>query len=85
MANSIQRDCLILKILNQRLFQIRVRRSLKRGVEGFDDHQSIIALLIEGKKDLGIAPTAQAALYQVMVVDDAVFQSKLRHLLTLYF
>jgi len=79
MPNAIQRDRFVLKVLNQRLFELRVRGSLKRGVERLDDHEWFYPALIERKKDLGIASAAKAAVYQVTIVDYAVFQSKLRH------
>src|SRR5712691_4411260 len=38
MAHAIERDCFVLKICNQRVFEIGIRRVLKKHVQGLDDH-----------------------------------------------
>src|SRR5512143_2790130 len=75
MPHPVQRNRFILKVLNQGLFQLRIGRSLKRGVESLDDDQPTFALLIVSKKYFGIASASQAALNQVTIVDYAVLES----------
>jgi hypothetical protein len=77
-TNSIERNGFVLKVLNQRQFEIGIGSSLQRRVQGFDDDGPACISLIVREENLGIAPATQAALHQVAIIDYAVFQSKLR-------
>ena len=75
MANAIERDRFILKILNQRAFEIRILITLKQDVEGFDD--DVAKSFIGGRQvarhvNLCVAAAAQTVLDVIAVVESAL-------------
>src|SRR5216683_324101 len=63
MAHAIKRDCVVLKITYQRMFEVSIGRVLKKHVQGLDDHgggrafrRSVVMRYI----DLGIAAAPKA-------------------------
>lgn len=79
MPNAVERDRFVLKVLYERLFEVRVRRALQRRVQRLDNNRLLIAHLIVSEEYLRIAPASQAPLDQVTIVNQTVFQSQLRH------
>src|SRR5436190_1319763 len=75
MTNAIEGNRFVLKVLNQRVLELRIGSSLKRGVERFDNRRPAFVLLIVREEYLGVAAASQAAIYQVSVINQTVFES----------
>src|SRR5688572_13638015 len=75
MTNTIQSDCLVLKILNQRAFQVQVGRTLQKSVKGFNNHCGRATLsrgIVPCYIDFGIAAASQTFNDVVATVEPAL-------------
>src|SRR5687768_15435799 len=75
MTHTIQSDCLVLKILNQRALQIQVGRTLQESVKRFNDHCGRSTLsrgVVPCYIDFGIAAASQTFNDVVATVEPAL-------------
>jgi len=72
-SHAVKRYRLILKVLDKRALEFRVRSALQGRVQRLDDDRLIVSLLVEGKKHFGVAAPAKAALNVVQIINYAVF------------
>src|SRR5260370_864469 len=79
MADFIERQRFILKILYQGLLEISIRGPLQSGVQGLDYDRLIDVGEIARQKDFGIAAAAEASFNPIAIVNYAVFQPELGH------
>ncbi len=74
-AHTIERDCFVLKILNQGAFQLGILIALKQNIKGLDHNiaKSFISRAqIARHVDLGIAAAAQTVVDIVTPIDPAL-------------
>src|SRR5919109_790500 len=80
MPDRIEGDGFILKVLNQRPLEVRVRSALKARIESLDDYFPAPGLTIARYKDLRVAPATQALAHLIATIYQTIFQLQFRHI-----
>ena len=78
-ANLVERDRFVLKVLDERLFKFGVGCALQRDVERLDDDLIVIMSLVVGDKHFGITAAPEQARHKIAIINNTVFESQFRH------
>src|SRR5205085_11908476 len=79
MAHGVERNRFVLKILDQRAFQLGIRRALQARVERFDHNLCAVSLTVVRHEDLSVAAQTEPLPNFVAIINQAVFELQLRH------
>jgi hypothetical protein len=83
MTDPIERDRLILKVLDKRPLKVVIEIVMKKNVKAFYDYELMRRLLrcddIAGQKHLGVAASPEEFASVVSLVNSAILEGKLSH------